>query len=416
VRERPDRDDPMNELLKVELPARLEPGSPACLDAETLAAWVDGTLSDRELAQVEAHVADCARCQAIAAGVADMASDVTGDRAAGPAGAKHPAAGAGWPLRWLAPIAAAAAVALIWIALPDRSSDPTGAATAVARLEQTDELAAEPAAASPTASQEVLESPAAPAESPNSDASSDSAAPIGQMARAEVAVREAPTEASPIPAAPPAPAAARPAGTETAAGVASGSEERTAVAERGDVQAAAGRLPSPAEQEAVDARFANQGLAGRGGGGRGVAYRPEDDRETNFIIVAKREEDRQEQAPLARSAVADSPDNGQSVMWRVQRGIVEHSVDSGGTWAQVTLPVSTRLNAGSAPSPDVCWLVGDGGVVLRTIDGTDFEQIGFPRSATLVSVEADDANRARVTTDTGTVFTTDDGGRTWEQD
>jgi len=374
----------MNELLKVELPARLEPGSPACLDAETLAAWVDGTLSDRELAQVEAHVADCARCQAIAAGVADMALDVARDRAAAPARAGHPTARGGWPLRWLAPIAAAAAVALIWIALPDRGSEPTGAATAVARLEQADELAPEPAAANPTASQEGLESPTAPAESPNRDTNSDSAAPIGQMARAEVAVREAPAEASPVPAAPPA-------------------------------QAAAARRPSPAEAEAVDElrANANEGIAGRTGV---VTYRPEDERQENFIIVARREPDLPEDARLARSAVADSADGGQSAMWRVESGAVERSADGGNTWTPVTVPISTRLNAGSAPSPDVCWLVGDGGVVLRTIDGTDFEQIGFPRSATLVSVEADDANRARVTTDTGTVFTTDDGGRTWEQD
>ena len=38
----------------------------ACLDAETLAAWVDGGLSRNDAAMAEAHVSSCPRCQAIA--------------------------------------------------------------------------------------------------------------------------------------------------------------------------------------------------------------------------------------------------------------------------------------------------------------------------------------------------------------
>ena len=42
----------------------------ACLDAETLAAWVDGGLSGATLEVAEGHVADCARCQAMVATLA----------------------------------------------------------------------------------------------------------------------------------------------------------------------------------------------------------------------------------------------------------------------------------------------------------------------------------------------------------
>ena len=58
----------------------------SCLDAETLAAWVDGGLSGAALETVQVHVADCARCQAFVgtlARVSGAASETPG-RAARP--------------------------------------------------------------------------------------------------------------------------------------------------------------------------------------------------------------------------------------------------------------------------------------------------------------------------------------------
>ena len=82
----------------------------ACLDAETLAAWADEALDAGERSRVEAHAADCARCQAmLAAMVRTMAE---------PAAAKAPWRMPG--LAWLVPLTAAAAVA-IWIAVPNPS-------------------------------------------------------------------------------------------------------------------------------------------------------------------------------------------------------------------------------------------------------------------------------------------------------
>ena len=37
----------------------------ACLDAETLGAWTDGGLDPAAMAAAEAHVSNCARCQAL---------------------------------------------------------------------------------------------------------------------------------------------------------------------------------------------------------------------------------------------------------------------------------------------------------------------------------------------------------------
>src|SRR5437868_14836696 len=60
----PDRDTSVDRLLSRrgwsgDIPDR----SPQCLDANTLAAWVDGSLRASEVAAAEAHAAECARCQ-----------------------------------------------------------------------------------------------------------------------------------------------------------------------------------------------------------------------------------------------------------------------------------------------------------------------------------------------------------------
>lgn len=86
------------------------PASAECVDAETLAAWTAGALRHAEAARVEHHVADCARCQAMLAVFV---------RTEPPA----PVRAAWWrrrEVRWLVPLATAAAVAAIWVAIPDR--------------------------------------------------------------------------------------------------------------------------------------------------------------------------------------------------------------------------------------------------------------------------------------------------------
>jgi hypothetical protein len=80
-----------------------------CLDAETLAAWADGTLNPQEIAAAEIHVSNCARCTALVAAVA---------RTAPPALADTPSRGR--LLRWLVPLTAAATAVAIWVAIPER--------------------------------------------------------------------------------------------------------------------------------------------------------------------------------------------------------------------------------------------------------------------------------------------------------
>src|SRR5919108_4524353 len=65
---------PVDPLLREALLGRTpEDGSMHCLDADTLAAWFEGTLSADDRRATEAHVADCARCQMLMAAMARTA-------------------------------------------------------------------------------------------------------------------------------------------------------------------------------------------------------------------------------------------------------------------------------------------------------------------------------------------------------
>jgi len=110
-----DRDRRVERLLRqwLKTPRRTAPA--ACLDAETIAAWVDGGLSGDALAMARSHAGDCARCQALLGALARTESSV-----AQPAPA---------PRRWLwwaLPLTAGATAVALWVAVPaDRGAPAT---------------------------------------------------------------------------------------------------------------------------------------------------------------------------------------------------------------------------------------------------------------------------------------------------
>lgn len=128
-------DEPLDALLRrtsrvVDGAAR--PG--ACLDAETLAAWADGTLTGTEREAAEAHTADCARCLAMVAAMANTAPP--------PAEAGRPT----WsPIRWLLPLTTAAVAVTAWLVV--RPADPPVPVSAPAQ--ETAEMAKAPDALPP---------------------------------------------------------------------------------------------------------------------------------------------------------------------------------------------------------------------------------------------------------------------------
>jgi hypothetical protein len=105
-----ERDQSVDRLLRRSLRTPRPDGvTDSCLDAETLAAWVDGGLSGAALEMAQSHVADCARCQTLVGTLARINVAVPP--------AEHERASRRW-LAWLVPLTAAAAAVAIWVAVP----------------------------------------------------------------------------------------------------------------------------------------------------------------------------------------------------------------------------------------------------------------------------------------------------------
>jgi len=96
------------------------------------------------------------------------------------------------------------------------------------------------------------------------------------------------------------------------------------------------------------------------------------------------------------------------------QGGVERSTDGGATWKLEHLKTNSVIVAASAPSGNVCWLVGHDGIILLTRNGKSWKQVASPATIDLIAVSAEDANTARVTAIDGRIFSTQDGGKTWQ--
>ena len=97
----------VHRLLTQTLREETAPDAVNCLDAETVAAWMDGVLPADVLAAAEGHAAGCARCQAVLSAMARTAPPV--------------ARRSWWPasltFRFLVPATAAATAVALWIAV-----------------------------------------------------------------------------------------------------------------------------------------------------------------------------------------------------------------------------------------------------------------------------------------------------------
>ena len=96
-------DEPFDLLLKRRL-ASGGAGEAVCPDAELLAAYGEGRLSDSELRAVEQHAASCARCTHIVASTAAMEADA-------PVVVARPAV---WRMAMGRPLATRATLAVWW--------------------------------------------------------------------------------------------------------------------------------------------------------------------------------------------------------------------------------------------------------------------------------------------------------------
>lgn len=365
----PDRNDAIERLLRDwQVPPTPATHGP-CVAPEELAAWLDGGLAESQAARVEAHVASCSACQEALAAFAVSEPDARASRVPGLS-------------RALLPFAAAAVLVVgVWLGTrqPDRpASDVT--ARQAARLEAPPvEAPPAPSVATPSRSADQSAPPrldrsvssrarvaAAP---PARDGVGQSS--VGQLAQAE-------------PAAP--------------------AEELRRVAE----QPAAASPPAPANvAEADGARAADAQLRQDPAGPT-----PQRSRAESAAVVAAR--------PALMAKAADgrvpvaSPDGVSR--WRIVGTTLEASADGGMTWLPaegVTAAQMAAVTSGASPARAVNWLVGRGGLVLRTVDGRRFTQATPPAAAALTGVRAVDEMVAEVRAADGRTWRTTDAGRTW---
>jgi hypothetical protein len=348
-----DRDATVDRLLAGMAPG-LERPAGSCLDADTLAAWTDHVLDGAERAAAEAHAADCARCQAVLSAMART---------------EPPSAAAAslWrisSLRWLLPLTAAAAAAIVWAIVPWRE-EPVNVRE-VSQIAESIPPAAGPAAGTV---------PTPPGDNTASD----------RPRREETSREYKGTPDDKL---------ARASQDAGAASNALDSRNNSRLQDAEPVQP-----PAPATEAPRAARAPQASPA------PAVTSQPPD--ALPSAAVAARTF-----SLAAREMVVVSPNPGSR--WRIlPGGGVQRSADGGATWETQSTGISGTLSAGTSPSPSVCWLVGAGGLVLLSADGRSWRRVDFPETVELVAVRATDDQGATVTTADGREFVTQDGGRTW---
>jgi hypothetical protein len=365
------RTDSHDRAIEGELRRRKVPppgAAAACLDAETLAAWADGNLGGEGRARAEVHMASCARCQSILATIVNSGAAL--DPAPGHARREW------WrlDLRWLVPLAGAAAAVLLWAVVPDPSGSQQARVAESGPAPEPSPVAASPPVAKPTESPTPEEAPAAPtgSEGQRVARAEPAATPVDQPKQAE---------------------------TRQSSDRARETQERSRNA--ADLMAKA---------EAPVAGVAPAAPAAPSEPSRAEADRPAAAAPAPFTQAFGTEARQLSDSGSRIDLTSAMP----GVRWRIANpGIVERSNDGGASWERLDTGVRSTLTAGTCPSPSVCWVVGGAGVVLLTTDGRTWQRLSPPTPADLVAVEAGSDRRAVVRTAAGLRYETQDGGVTW---
>jgi hypothetical protein len=113
-------------------------------------------------------------------------------------------------------------------------------------------------------------------------------------------------------------------------------------------------------------------------------------------------------------SVIVTPDDQQA--WIVgAAGRVRHSADGGKTWTPQNTGATSDLSTGSAPSSSVVWVVGKSGTILLSVDGgSHWRLVTSPIVGDLGGVHAADASHATIWDEANRKsYSTNDGGATW---
>ena len=446
-----DHEKAMDGLLRRSL-ARDTAAKADCPDAELLAAYYERSLGADEVAGYDLHFSQCTRCReqlaAMSRAHAALVAEV--EIPAEPVFAGSPAidfrqaavlAGAAGPkqaesraqvevrrrpkmleLRWLAPVAAVIIFAVVvYVRFMPRQANLAinrGAAMSQQPPAPEPQREPEPARAAPEASggtapvKTVKKATGAPSAAKAGRPSQPTSAPMHGRAATATAGRggTVPKPALASEASPTAPAEAQSAAPEFA--------DKNAEAE--PVQAA----PPPEMKASMpSAEIATESADARKPAER-ASHSETSGSVSSFGLAQKRAAGtaaggRANSAPKAKSAsprsapiVIQTPDS--NVLYRIaSRGYIERSEDAGVTWQGQHVNAAAEFTAGSAPAPNVCWLVGRAGVIFFTDDGKNWRTISPPAASDLASVSAKDALSATVTTGDGKQWSTHDRGETW---
>ena len=353
-----DRDRLIEQLLS-RAPGPGAGATGACVDAERFAAWADGGLPRAEAMAIEAHLADCPQCRAMAAAFA----------AVGPQAVHEERAWWRRPLsRWVLPVAAVGAAAAVLLIFQSRPPAPP--ASELAKLQ------------TPAPRRDAAPAPL-PENTPAQAAPARERAAEGRASAQLDAVRNAPGKS---------PESRR----ETAAAPLQQASRQIA-------EPAAKPAPAPEVAAAASPSIVSEFTAGTSTA----------DAQTNATrrVVGRNEPSLAKTDAATAEKVSASP----TPRWRILRsGGVERSVTDGATWEAMAIDPPVFVTAGVAPGPAVCWLAGRQGAVLLSRDGVHFSRVSVPAAIDLVSIEATDATHAAVSTADGRTFTTADAGQSWQ--
>ena len=413
---RTDRDRSIETLLRSSAQDSGAQMTDQCVDAESLAAWMEGGLSADARAAVEKHAVGCARCQALLASMARTAVDIESTP---------------WwrtvTAKWLVPVAAVATALIVWVSVgrgPARSTAPEP--TFVEASRRPNQSA--PAVAAPVAPPPAR--PGASADKQSAQLADTADAEARSKQKRDMSARRREDDRLAAAEAPKASTEPLPVIGGVAGGVSAGAVD----AVRPQGQAAAAAPAPPPTASPVPAPVPPAGQPAPGAPPQPVANTASAEAKPVPVGGVAETVTIQREAPAKELAAGRgganlvvstleirSPDP--EYRWRIlPPSGIQRSTDGGTTWAVVDpLPAAPRagnptlavLTAGSSPSRDICWIVGRAGAVLLSTNGATWQRRPFPESVDLTSVRASSETNAIVMTADGRQFVTTDGGATW---
>jgi hypothetical protein len=396
------RDKAIEKLLARRLGARLRDEGRDCLDAETLAAYVERTLAPAERQACETHLIDCRICQEQVAELVRLNESDEMEETARPVRAKPRSVWSRWALA--APALVALVIAGLW---------QTGELQKFLKQEEPATVQAPP---SPVPSEGNQPHEGAGAKEPVGNALSGAASLKQEVPKESEATESAPrisitgSAGSSVDVKPGE-------GGGVGYGVGGGSsltpgvssDERQAVAQAGAPAAPPPLAPSAAPGQKAESDFALQD-------------KDQIQRADRLEMAARKAAPVQAQSE-APAQLEKGRDSGvefhgfirNRLGWRVGRGGIIQKAAPDGSWEVRPSGVKADLFGISFANSKVGWAVGQGGTVLRTTDGGDtWARMPNPTSEDLVRVGAISETKVNVITRSGQTLQSADGGETWK--